>query len=518
MKGYLVVLAGLILVLNGGRAQERPLTNRYSLTDLGFSPFGGTAYQSLNPGHEVRLAGTVEGRLVRLTQVPLNQTTVLELLFEGRLVEVPVRLIEERRYSEGRLVAAVRDWVTRHVESGDLFLFGEERALVASGEVLSWELVWRADQVVEGGLLLPARPLVGARFRQGIVRGSLARTAEIISDKVAISLPFGEAISGLRLRERSEREGVERLRDRDLSPGIGLVREDESIQLEQFQLGTQGVPKGARFVAYSLHSFFPLLPGIRSTLAGIEDGLRTEVVTEVLNQTRTIQWIEAGEVRSIDTRVVEVREYVNGSLFEQGLSFFAQCVDTRDVYIFGEEVTIFLENGSVATEGDSWLVGVDGAQAGLVMPGNLTIGATYLQEQVPDFAENLAEILADAVTVSVPVGVFEHCLEVVETSQLFADEEPSVKLYAPGIGLVDDEGILKLTEFHRPGTDGPPVISIDEAVQLRWSEGTIAYRVEQSADGQTWSEPAPSVEGEVGRRELIIKKDKDFQFFRLVSP
>ena len=263
---------------------------------------------------------------------------------------------------------------------------------------------------------------------------------------------------------------------------------------------------------------FPLLHGTRSVLAGIEDGLATEVVTEVLNQTRTIQWVEAGEVRSIDTRVVDVREFVNGHLFEQGYSFFAQCVETGDVYIFGEEVTIFLENGTVQTEGDSWLVGQDGAKAGLVMPGNMTIGAMYLQEQVPDEAENLAEILADEVTVSVPLGVFDQCLEVVEISQLFADEEPSVKIYAPGIGLVDDEGILKLKEFHSPGLDGPPVIFIEEAVRLRWREGATAYRVEQSADGREWSELSlPGWVGE-GRREFVIPKDRDFQMFRLVSP
>jgi hypothetical protein len=62
-------------------------------------------------------------------------------------------------------------------------------------------------------------------------------------------------------------------------------------------------------------------------------------------------------------------------------------------------------------------------------------------------AEDRAEHVAMDVTVETPAGTFADCLQVDETSPL--ESGVSVKLYAPGVGLVQDD-ILYLTAITEP--------------------------------------------------------------------
>jgi hypothetical protein len=88
------------------------------------------------------------------------------------------------------------------------------------------------------------------------------------------------------------------------------------------------------------------------------------------------------------------------------------------------------------THEGSWQHGSGNAHAGLVMPGIVLLGSKYYQEVAPGVALDRAEI-------KTPSGNFGNSVQVKETSGL----EPNVteyKFYAPGVGLVDDQGLLLL--------------------------------------------------------------------------
>ena len=83
---------------------------------------------------------------------------------------------------------------------------------------------------------------------------------------------------------------------------------------------------------------------------------------------------------------------------------------------------------------------MDGAQAGVVMPGEPQVGLSYRQEYLEGEAEDAAEIVSLDEQAEVPFGHFQDVLLTKEITPI----EPNVlelKLYAPGIGMVLAVGI-----------------------------------------------------------------------------
>jgi hypothetical protein len=186
--------------------------------------------------------------------------------------------------------------------------------------------------------------------------------------------------------------------------------------------------------------WIPLVPGYEALLEGEEDGEEIAVEITVLEETF--------EVDGVENRVVQEYETADGELVEISRNYFAFCMETGSVYYFGEDVDIY-EDGEVVSHDGAWLAGVDGAEPGIIMPGTVLLGSRYYQEIAPDVALDRAEHIAMDVTAEVEAGTFEDCLEVWETTPLDPDEL-SVKVYAPGVGLVIDD-VTELVEYTDPG-------------------------------------------------------------------
>ena len=122
---------------------------------------------------------------------------------------------------------------------------------------------------------------------------------------------------------------------------------------------------------------------------------------------------------------------------EVSRNYFAICAPSNSVFYFGEEVDLYA--GGVITGHDgSWLTGVNGAKPGLIMPGLVLLGARYFQEVATGVAMDQAEFVAMNQSITTPAGTFSGCVKTRETTPL----EPKAlefKLYAPGIGLVQDD-------------------------------------------------------------------------------
>jgi hypothetical protein len=185
------------------------------------------------------------------------------------------------------------------------------------------------------------------------------------------------------------------------------------------------------------NAYFSLNPGDVLVFEGEDDGETLELQITVLRDRQPITL----ENRSISTRVVEEREWLDGELVEVSRNFFARCEETGDVFYFGEDVDIY-EDGEIVSHDGAWRAGVSGALPGLIMPGRFLLGSRYFQELAPGIALDRAEHVAMELTIETEAGTFEDCVETVETSPLEPGSE-STKVYCPGVGLVqDNEAVL----------------------------------------------------------------------------
>jgi hypothetical protein len=171
-------------------------------------------------------------------------------------------------------------------------------------------------------------------------------------------------------------------------------------------------------------AYFVLKPGFQATFQG---GGGKLVIT-VLDKIET--------VGGVATRVVEEREWKGADLVEVSRNYFALDPKSGDVYYFGEDVDAY-KKGKVANRDGSWRHGTNGATFGLMMPGKPAVGMKFYQEQANGVALDRAEIVSVTEKLTTPAGAFERCVKTRETTPLekFARE---YKLYAPGVGLVQD--------------------------------------------------------------------------------
>ena len=175
--------------------------------------------------------------------------------------------------------------------------------------------------------------------------------------------------------------------------------------------------------------YFVLEPGYQLVL----EGGTVRLTITVLDAIRTVAGVE--------TRVVEERETDKGTVVEVSRNYFAISKRTNSVFYFGEDVDIY-KNGAIANHEGAWLAGANGAQFGLMMPGDALLKARFYQEIAPKVAMDRAEIVSLTANVVTPAGAFSNCLETEETTPL-EPRAKETKYYARGIGLVQD-GALKL--------------------------------------------------------------------------
>lgn len=201
-----------------------------------------------------------------------------------------------------------------------------------------------------------------------------------------------------------------------------------------------------RFAPSSHNPYFPLVAGRQAYYnnqhcldSGECDALEELWIT-VSPETRSIALRIEGELRTVETRVVEERETENGELVEISRNFFAECRPMQDVYYFGEEVDIY-EDGEIVSHDGAWLAGQKRARPGIIMPGPaILLGSRYAQEIAPGVAMDRAEHVAVDLELKLPAGSFDDCVQVTETTPLEPGSE-STKVHCPDAGMVIDNDL-----------------------------------------------------------------------------
>jgi hypothetical protein len=190
----------------------------------------------------------------------------------------------------------------------------------------------------------------------------------------------------------------------------------------------------ARFTTAVTNPWWPMKVGSRWVYRETApDGTVQRVVVTVLPKTKLI-------ANGVTARVVRDVVTEDGEPVEVTDDWYAQdrC---GNVWYLGEATTEY-ENGKPVSTKGSFEAGVDGAQAGVIMPARPKPGMRYRQEHYTGQAEDRAEIFSLREQVEVPFGHFRRG-RVLMTRDL-NPLEPRVleyKFYARGIGPVLAVGV-----------------------------------------------------------------------------
>jgi hypothetical protein len=214
-----------------------------------------------------------------------------------------------------------------------------------------------------------------------------------------------------------------------------------------------GLPEGdepyaldpAGFTTRIDNPYWPMRPGSTWVYRETEaDGTAHVRVTVTRSTTR---------IAGIRARIVHDRVVRRGRTVEDTYDWYAQD-RAGNIWYLGEDTREY-DHGRVSTKG-SWRAGVDGALAGVAVPGRPVPGLRYREEFRAGVAQDAGRVLSVDEQVKVPFGHFGHALLTRDTTPL----EPRVleyKLYAKGVGPVlslsvsGGGGREELVRFRRGG-------------------------------------------------------------------
>jgi len=205
--------------------------------------------------------------------------------------------------------------------------------------------------------------------------------------------------------------------------GSGLPQGGETVNLNP-----------ADFTTRIDNSYWPMRPGSRWVYRETDSqGTKQRVVVTVTHDTKRI-------ANGVTARVVHDVVTEGGKPVEVTDDWYAQ--DRRgNLWYLGERTTEYENGRPTSTEG-SFEAGVDGAQAGVIMPAKPMAGLRYRQEYYKGHAEDRAQVLSLEEQVEVPFGHFRRG-RVLMTREL-NPLEPKVleyKFYVRRIGPVLAVGV-----------------------------------------------------------------------------
>lgn len=179
----------------------------------------------------------------------------------------------------------------------------------------------------------------------------------------------------------------------------------------------------------------PLAP-ISSLSSKVFEGSEKNPETDQIILTRSEQTRleETDEIAGYPVTAVEAKGYEDGAQVDKTIAYYTQCGD-GSVWFVGEK-SDEIEDGEVVAS-DEWQAGVDGAQAGLLMPADPKVGDTYQPERVPDVSETRSKVLQVGVSVTTKAGKFTDCIKTEDFSPL--DEVTEFKWHCPRVGSVREQ-------------------------------------------------------------------------------
>jgi len=137
-------------------------------------------------------------------------------------------------------------------------------------------------------------------------------------------------------------------------------------------------------------------------------------------------------VDGVETRVVEEKETQHGQPTRIVWRYYAIDKTTSALYCFGVHIQTYYQGSLVSHRG--WRSGAHGAMFTLALPADPKVGDTLLRNHRPEKPRRQEVVIEVAKKVVTPAGTFTNCLRTETTG----GKEDKVKVFAPGVGLVQD--------------------------------------------------------------------------------
>jgi hypothetical protein len=170
----------------------------------------------LRPGTTYVYRGVKDGKPSRGVVTVTAQTETIQ--------GVRCTVVHDRLYLAGRLAERTSDWFAQDT-AGNVWYFGEDTAELENGKVTSTEGSWQAG--VNGarpGIVMPADPRVGRRFRQEHYKGHAEDHFEILRLSATVRTPGASSQHALLTKEWTPLE-PDVIDHKLYVRGIGLVKE-----------------------------------------------------------------------------------------------------------------------------------------------------------------------------------------------------------------------------------------------------------------------------------------------------
>ena len=199
------------------------------------------------------------------------------------------------------------------------------------------------------------------------------------------------------------------------------------------------------FVSRVDNPYFPLKPGSKYRYKGNKEGTRMTDALRVTHRTKTILGVKTTVVHDVVRMHHRPEEVTN--------DFYAQDRD-GNVWYFGEATKELDRHGNIISTEGSFKAGVNGARAGLYIPGHPKVGDTARQEFYKGHAEDHFKVLDKKAHVSVPFVSTNKALRTKEWTPLEAGVVDN-KYYVRGVGTVREVAVkgpverLELVSFTR---------------------------------------------------------------------
>lgn len=136
--------------------------------------------------------------------------------------EVDTLVVEDRAYEDGKLVEVAIDYFAQD-DNGTVYYFGEDVDEYANGKVVSHEGSWLLGRDTPvPGIMMPAHPKVGDKFKSEDVSKEISELDEVISVSETVTVPAGTFTNCVKIKELLA-DGTTEFKF--YAPGVGVVRE-----------------------------------------------------------------------------------------------------------------------------------------------------------------------------------------------------------------------------------------------------------------------------------------------------
>lgn len=164
------------------------------------------------------LEGTEGGKKVRVERTRMPQTKTIQ--FNGKPVEALV--FEDRVFENGKLAEVALDYYAQ-ADDGTVCYLGEDVDEYKDGKVIGHEGTWLLGKDTQiPGVIMPARPKVGDKFKVEDVSKEIHEDDEVLSVSETVTVPAGTYKNCLKIKEVLADGKIE---FKYFARGVGCVKE-----------------------------------------------------------------------------------------------------------------------------------------------------------------------------------------------------------------------------------------------------------------------------------------------------